>query len=203
MVWHWTFLVFFSITHALIAPWYFMSIYPIYLLLVSIGTGKVWQWLGKWKPAAGFGLVLAGIALLPSFLEHSAGLWDELQEHKTKSELKKEAAEWLKENGQPPISVSSTDIGYLGYYCDCEVVDLLGLVVPRPIRYPGYRLMMLTYHPHYGFSYQEPWQGNPVLAAAEWNFRLLKTFQKEGATIQILEYEWETRGNWKDLTQGF
>lgn len=39
-------------------------------------------------------------------------------------------AEWFNENTEPSQSVAYVEIGYLGYYTDNRIIDLLGLVTP-------------------------------------------------------------------------
>ncbi len=50
-------------------------------------------------------------------------------------EIYRQTALWLEENAQPGVTVLAGNIGFIGYYCNCRILDDVGLVSPEILPY--------------------------------------------------------------------
>jgi len=74
-----------------------------------------------------FGLNLSRNPARPFFAPLS--VWDE------REQLYRQAALFLQPLLSPESVVAASEIGALGYYCDCRILDTVGLVSPQALAY--------------------------------------------------------------------
>lgn len=122
----------------LIAEWYLVPLAPILILGIFAGLESLSRRLpSAVSPAAavvaasvlvaaqlsGLGSGPFGGALVPKVV------WNE------REELYRQAAERLRPQLKSGDVVAATEIGALGYYCDCLILDTVGLVSPEALKY--------------------------------------------------------------------
>lgn len=111
-------------------PWYACPVFLTLAVLLGVGLGSVAQWLAaRVRPrAAAFGLAVVCLAavLLPLGMATARAGRPPSQRQLAYFEL----ARWFREHASRDASIAYHEVGYLGYYTDNRIVDLLGLVTP-------------------------------------------------------------------------
>ena len=125
---------------SLMAEWYLVPLAPFFFLGIFAGVVGLCRRLPEpLSPSVEAALCVAII------LAQAAGLdlgrlprrsalvprvvWTE------REELYRKAAEFLRPRLKPGDVVAAPEIGALGYYCDCRILDTIGLVSPETARY--------------------------------------------------------------------
>lgn len=180
----------FAASHAILMPWYLTAAYPLLLILVGIGLAGVVERWPRFALAAGVTIALFALAFSPVLIRLVEKGNRDRAISREKSRLKQEAATWVYQLYGPEVRVASADVGYLGYYCRCRVLDLLGIVSPMPQEFwnpllNNAKFEILHFKPRLGFYYS--WAGNePILTGHE---RPVRVFGEPGAPqISIYEY---------------
>ena len=113
-------------------PWYALPAYFVVSLLLGVGLGAAAETVVRlchrfrWGAIAS-AVVVAAVVLWLAVPTVGAALTPRTsQRHLAYSEL----ARWLRDHTEPAESVAYHEIGYLGYYTDNRIVDLVGLVTP-------------------------------------------------------------------------
>ena len=139
----WTILYFLAYS-ALHVPdysdWYRIPVYWQLLLLYGIGTAVV---IGLILHSPRRAVAWGGGALLVVFggfflIRHSwtlAVFVNRISDTRTSVYLN--AAQWIRENVPPRATLATWEVGYLGYYTDCEFIDQFALVTPEALPYLG------------------------------------------------------------------
>lgn len=125
---------------AVMAEWYLPPLIPFYLLPMMTGLRGA---LTRFTPhamrpaAATLGLLLVACEVLGLNLGRDPSrafftpisVWDE------REGLYREAAQFLEPRLDSGSLVAASEIGALGYYCDCRILDTVGLVSPHALGY--------------------------------------------------------------------
>lgn len=124
----------------LVAEWYLVPLSPVYFLGVIGG----WEYLTRegfprFYPVAGwtgsFILVLLQIAGLNLWRNPTAPPWQPRNIWTEREELYRRVATQLQPVLEDGDVVAASEIGALGYYCECEILDTVGLVSPQALSY--------------------------------------------------------------------
>lgn len=126
------------------AEWYLVPLAP--LMFVCIFSGLVelsdsvkrrfpTAGLAALTPAAGACLIVISQALGLDLWRSNRGLLVPRSVWTEREELYGEAAEFLKPRIAPEDVVAASEIGALGYYCECRILDTVGLVSPESVKY--------------------------------------------------------------------
>jgi hypothetical protein len=111
-------------------PWYACPVYLTLAVLLGVGLGSVAQWLAaRVRPrvaAVGLGAVCLVAVLLPLGVATARAGQPPSQRQVAYFEM----ARWFREHADTDASIAYHEVGYLGYYTDNRIVDLLGLVTP-------------------------------------------------------------------------
>jgi hypothetical protein len=125
---------------SLIAEWYLIPLIPFYVLPILLGLQSILQKLaprtsGAWE--IGALILLVGTQVLGLNL----GRLDDrnfavpLAAWQERELLYKEAAEFLVPRLNEGDVVAASEIGALGYFCECTILDTVGLVSPEALQY--------------------------------------------------------------------
>lgn len=113
-------------------PWYALPVYFVMSLLLGVGLGSAAVTVGRLIRRWRWGEIVAGVVVVSVAVglavptARAALASRASQRHVAYSEL----ARWLRDHTDPSDSVAYHEIGYLGYYTDNRIVDLVGLVSP-------------------------------------------------------------------------
>lgn len=135
------FIIFYSITNALVFPWYLPTVYAVWLIVLVVGLPLTVDWLsGQWWPrgfggrwVAGFRYVPVALVLVSStgdgILEMRASHWiPEPSPSRLRVVGYERAARWMNLHVRRGTTVAAPEIGALGYYWNGPVLDVCGLV---------------------------------------------------------------------------
>lgn len=122
----------------LIAEWYLVPLAPIFFLGIFAGLGPLSRRLPSSVSPAG--AVVAACVLVAAQLSGLGSgrlattlvprvVWNE------REQLYRGAAERLRPHLRSGDVVAAPEIGALGYYCDCRILDTVGLVSPEALKY--------------------------------------------------------------------
>lgn len=129
-----------GLTGALVADWYMAVLVPFYLFgIVSFLRGWSDSFVGALRQTAFFGvaalLVVAELAGLNLGRTQQRGFWVPDQVWLERELIYREIAEeYLEELSQAQI-VAASEVGSLGYYCRCRILDTVGLVSPQAVKF--------------------------------------------------------------------
>jgi hypothetical protein len=120
-----------------VAEWYFLPILPISILLVLRGAESLRSSAaGSRLPLAlGVLLIVCQIAGLNLGRDPRKALLLPLAAWSEREQLYREAAAILRPRLAPDDRVAASEIGALGFYCECRVLDTVGLVSPSALHY--------------------------------------------------------------------
>jgi hypothetical protein len=117
----------FLVSKNLLFPWYLLPPLPIYGLLAALGLARLTERLPLALPKA---VQVASVVFLAigtaAFLQRSAR---EAQQIETN--LRIPLGLWLREHMKPNETVMLEPIGYIGYFSQRHVLDVIGLVSPQ------------------------------------------------------------------------
>jgi hypothetical protein len=132
-------------------PWYYIPLLPFYFLFAVVGLVALAKPFARaLKTAAAHRLarsgviaaaVVAAIGLLVLALVHRQTL---AETQLDRERLYQELATRYLNNLTPRDQVATKEIGTLGYFCDCQLYDLAGLVTPEVIKQPEMKLLQET-----------------------------------------------------------
>jgi hypothetical protein len=115
-------------------PWYALPVYFVGTLMAGIGAGTVAEFIaGRWPTRRGIGAVAAAAMILVVVVRLGQPTVQlALREEQPERHLAYMAlAEWFRDHTDPGDGVAYHEIGYLAYYTDNRIVDLVGLVQPE------------------------------------------------------------------------
>ncbi|HQN94932.1 MAG TPA: hypothetical protein PLM61_01100 [Thermoanaerobaculales bacterium] len=113
-------------------PWYACPVYLALAVLLGVGLGSVAGGLAARVRPRAIGVALAGACLAAVLLPLGAPTAVAVvrrtpsQRHLAYYEM----ARWFRDHVPADASIAYHEVGYLGYYTDNRIVDLLGLVTP-------------------------------------------------------------------------
>lgn len=126
----------FLLSKVLLFPWYVIPPLPVYELLASVGAARIARrvgasWPRRWQQAAL--LTVIGLALLLMVWPPLAACREtqSIEDH-----LRRPIGLWLKAHSAPTDRIMLEPIGYIGYYSERPVLDVVGLVTPKVL--PAY-----------------------------------------------------------------
>jgi hypothetical protein len=113
-------------------PWYACPVYLTLAVLLGVGLGSVAEWLAARVRPRALAIALAAACLAAVLLPlgvptaRAAARPTPSPRHAAYYEM----ARWFREHADPGASIAYHEVGYLGFYTDNRIVDLLGLVTP-------------------------------------------------------------------------
>lgn len=127
---------------SLLAEWYFPPLMPIHILLVLAGLRIFLRRVTPHAASLG-GVTLIAFLVTCQLLGFNLGrdasrpVWMPIASWTEREQLYRQAAEFLRARIDREAIVAAPEIGALGYYCDCRVLDTVGLVSPEALdHYP-------------------------------------------------------------------
>lgn len=129
-----------------------------------------------WRLGSG---ILATLAAL-TFVAHGYLLLQGFGKSYPLSEEKRTVGLWLNKNSKPGDVVAGTEIGYLGYYSDRKILDMLGLLdraAIAPLK-AGQWDWWLQENPEYIVIHDPAWIGEPYAAHYSWPAAALAAFSQ-------------------------
>ncbi len=129
VVWGAAYVVGYSLLGVPAYPWYGVPVHFVLAVAFAVGLGTILDGLSRRAPrpeATGLAAVLLALVLiqLGAPMARSLASTGVNERHLAYRRL----ASWLADHAGPDASVAYHEIGYLGYYTDCRIVDLMGLV---------------------------------------------------------------------------
>lgn len=117
----------FLVSKNLLFPWYLLPPLPIYSMLAALGIARLTEKLSYQIPTAALviGVVAFGVGTV-LVLQRSAR-----EAQKIETELRIPLGLWLREQMKPDETVMLEPIGYIGYFSQRRVLDVIGLVSPQ------------------------------------------------------------------------
>lgn len=149
---YWTAFLF---SRVLLFPWYLLPPLAMTIALAGSGSDVLWKWSEVRIPPAARrvgGAVLAGVVAIALVGPAFRVAWIAQQ---TEERLRVPIGLWLKANSRPTDRILLEPIGYIGYYSERPVVDMVGLVTPAVL--PYYRELDAV-----------PWYSVPAAFRPEW-----------------------------------
>ena len=125
---------------SLMAEWYLLPVLPFWILplltgfdeLLRRGTARAYRW-ASWITLAIFSAAtLAGFDLgrgAQPNLAMPLATWEE------RELLYERAADEIRSSAAEGALVAAPEIGALGFHCDCQILDTVGLVSPRSLKH--------------------------------------------------------------------
>lgn len=121
----------FLLSKVLLFEWYLLPPLPVYALFVALGLASVaerigggwprrWQQVVMWSIAGGLG----GAMTLLMFRANR-------ETQRIEDNLRIPLGRWLKAQSRPTDRILLEPIGYIGYYAERPVLDVIGLVSPQ------------------------------------------------------------------------
>lgn len=125
---------------SLMAEWYLIPLIPFWLLGLMAGFGSIARPdVPVSRRIAGHSGAIVLLALALTALnwgrDRSRPLLLPLNVWRAREDLYVQAAEILEASGAQDALVAASEIGALGYACDCRILDTVGLVSPEAVRY--------------------------------------------------------------------
>jgi hypothetical protein len=155
-LWGVTYLAAYSLINPSPYPWY--RLHVVFVIQVLVGCGLAWlvelvensPGLHK-RVLCGLGVLAVGALFLHPGLRFTIL---EASQHRGDFRAKtyREVSAWLREHTDPTESVAFAEIGYLGYFTDNRIIDLVGLIDPLitdHLATDGFAWGFWHYHPDY------------------------------------------------------
>ena len=116
------------------------QLFPFYVLGIALGLHRLLGMVGSCGRRAGSAVVLglfvaAELAGLNLGRNPVAEWWLPISVWDEREVLYRKVAEDFLLGLAPHSTVAASEIGALGYYCDCRIFDTVGLVSPSALRY--------------------------------------------------------------------
>ncbi len=113
-------------------PWYRLPVFFVLSLLLGVGLGALAEAVARRhpRPLVGAAVAAALVAVVVARLAVPTVRDALASESSPRKQAYLRLAEWLRSNTDHEDSVAYHEIGYLGYYTDNRIVDLVGLVQP-------------------------------------------------------------------------
>jgi len=155
IIWFGLYMAAFLLSRVLLFNWYLVPPFPVFEMLAAIGAAFVARRLAHWAPiavrrTARYVLIAAsmsGVTLSMAFILRRS---QEIEEY-----ARKPAGLWLNRNSKPGERILLEPIGYIGYYSQRPVIDVIGLVSPQVLRF-------------YSATATSPWLAQIVYYKPEW-----------------------------------
>ena len=168
------------LSRVLLFNWYLVPPLPVWEMLAAIGAEPLLTRLWRRCPrplrsAAGFaacgGAAFGVTVVMTPVLRES---------QQAEERVRVPAGRWLRANALPGDRVLLEPIGYIGYYSQCSVIDVIGLVSPEVL-------------PFYGATARAPWLAQIRAFQPEWC--VLRPYEAAGIERASAEqgYDWKTR----------
>jgi hypothetical protein len=136
------------------AEWYLVPLAPFFFLGLFAGVLRVCRPLDRplHRPVeVALGVLVIGAQLAGLDLFRAPGWSLAPRIARTEREdLYRRAAEFLRPRLEPGDTVAASEIGAFGYYCDCRILDTVGLVSPEAVKY--YPLPPASYAVNYAVA---------------------------------------------------
>ena len=132
VVWMFAYVVGYSLLGVAGYPWYALPVYFVLSMLLGLGLASSARVVargvrrGGWGEAAAAVVVASAVVWLAAPTARAARAPRTSERHAAYRDL----ARWLNDHTDPSAAVAYHEIGYLGYYTDNRIVDLVGLVSP-------------------------------------------------------------------------
>ena len=125
---------------AFVAEWYMPQLFPFYVLGIALGLHRILGLVGGCGRRAGLAVVLglfvaAELAGLNFGRNPVAEWWLPTSVWDEREVLYREVAEDFLLGIDPHSTVAASEIGALGYFCNCRILDTVGLVSPVALQY--------------------------------------------------------------------
>lgn len=137
-LWFGIYWVAFLCSRVLLFPWYLVPPLPIYEALAGLGAITLGEWLARREGIGKLRPVGVGLAALVALSLALASGTMARREQVVEEQVRIPMALWLKAHSRPTDRVMLEPIGYVGYYSDRPLLDVVGLVSPEVL--PFYRL---------------------------------------------------------------
>ena len=125
---------------SVLAEWYLVPLAPLFFLGIFAGLAGVCQAFPD-RMATPAMMAVSGMLLIAQL----AGLNTAVSSGKNvlvprvvwteREDLYRRAAKFLEPRLRPSDVVAAPEIGALGYYCDCRILDTVGLISPEAVKY--------------------------------------------------------------------
>lgn len=125
---------------SLLAEWYLVPLTPFWLLGLFYGLSTLFRQFAARRAAAltlasGALIAIAQVAGLNWGRDPSRSPWVPSAIWTVREGQYRQAAEFLKPHLRTGDVVAAPEIGAIGYYCDCLILDTVGLVSPEAVPY--------------------------------------------------------------------
>ncbi len=147
----------FLFSRVLLFPWYTPPPLPVYELLAAAGAISLIR-----KPivmSSPSGQKVAGLLALATVIAYVGIGWYSaegcINNQETEGDQLTTIGKWLKVNAAPGDRVMLEPIGYIGYFSNLEVVDVVGLVTPRTNQF--YKKQALAPMRDIALAYKPEW----------------------------------------------
>jgi hypothetical protein len=155
LIWFVLYMAAFLLSRVLLFNWYLVPPFPVFELLAAIGAAFVARRATRLMSRAArrvlaYTLVTATVAAVTLSMAHTLGRSQAIEEN-----ARKPIGLWLKDNSHPGERILLEPIGYIGYYSQRPVIDVIGLVSPQVLRF-------------YSATATSPWLAQIVAFTPEW-----------------------------------
>jgi hypothetical protein len=125
----------FLLSRVLLFPWYIVPPLAVFEVAVGLGAAVVWEWSASrrhWHAVRPIVVGLAALTALSCTLATGAMAW---REQDVEDKVRIPLALWLKAHSRPADRIMLEPIGYIAYYSDRPVLDVVGLVSPQVLSF--------------------------------------------------------------------
>lgn len=186
LAWFFLYWAAFLVSKVLLFEWYLVPTMPVYTLLAAAGvTAAVPSRLTVRLPAAAGRAALGALALVLLVLGVRSAWRSSWESQQVEDHLRRPLGLWLRAQSRPGDRIMLEPIGYIGYYSERPILDVVGLVTPvvLPFYYHGNLAPLLgmtqAFRPEWCVLRPEEHARLARAAAAAgtpWPYRLVGTF---------------------------
>lgn len=175
--------------------WYQYPPYMVWIIFVALGTAGTIRCLLSVKGRARIPAIMAAgllVAVVVGLQFHPRSVLGYTGD--PRAPLYHDLCRWLRENTDPSDSVAYAEVGYLGFYTDNPIIDLLGLTTPDILPYlrdDDYLGGFWRHGPEYYIHNEHfPWF-QPLVETERFKkeYRFVATVGQEPATEEVLVFK--------------
>ena len=175
VVWFLIYMGALGLANTFVHEWYLDPLLLVYMVTAGVGMAVAYRAgiarAARWRSLYRWGMLVLAVAFL--MVNVTVAYYKTYWQYRFELESRLPIGLWLHEQGGPAISVMLEPIGYIGYYSQARIYDVMGLVTPEA----------LSYFDAYGVD-------NYILAWATRalpDFVVLRTYEFESAAPQWRE----------------
>jgi len=179
ITWFVLYMAAFLLSRVLLFNWYLVPPFPVFEILAAIGAAFVARRTARWAPTGARRTIAYTLVIAIVFVHTLSMAFTLRRSQRIEEHVRKPIGLWLNHNSRPGERILLEPIGYIGYYSQRPVIDVIGLVSPQVLRF-------------YSATATSPWLAQIVAFRPEWCVLRPAELQEIERSAAASGYDWNS-----------